>query len=281
MFFFKNKLTVVIIVLSVSFLFLIGYTVKRERTSAVENGVGVTLNSVQGVVYEAGNIVRNSMDFVFNFSKVKKENEALRKENDELQHKLVTYDSILSENDRLQEALNFKNQRNEYKYIGCHIKSRSGGNYLDGFTIDKGLKDGLKKGMIAITSRGLVGQVTSVSNNWAIVQSLSNENIAVGAMVQDTEDNNGIVKGYKDSDNRILAKIYQLPMDSNIKKDDVILTSGQGELYPKEIRIGYVLEVEEDKGRNMKNAIIQPYVDFNKLQEVMIVVPKDQNEIKY
>lgn len=281
MFFFKNKLTVVIIVLSVSFLFLIGYTVKREHTSVVENGVGATLNSVQGVVYNAGNYVKDFVEFTFSFSNVKKENEALRKENDELQHKLVTYDSLLSENERLQEALNFKNQRNEYNYIGCHIESRSGGNYLDGFTIDKGLKDGLKKGMIAITSRGLVGQVTSVSNNWAIVQSLSNENIAVGAMVQDTEDNNGIVKGYKDSDNRVLAKIYQLPLDSNIKKDDVILTSGQGNLYPKAIRIGYVLEVEEDKGKNMKNAIIQPYVDFNKLQEVMVVVPKDPNEIKY
>jgi rod shape-determining protein MreC len=47
--FLKNKLTVTVIVLSVSFLILIGYTSKREKISTAENGIGVALNSVQGL----------------------------------------------------------------------------------------------------------------------------------------------------------------------------------------------------------------------------------------
>lgn len=285
--FLKNKLAVTIIVLSVSFLILIGYSVKREKVSFVENGVGVTLNSVQKVVYGAGAKIKDFGSFIFHFSEIKKENEELKARNDELETKALGYDALKSENERLSENLKFKNERSEYDYLGCRIIGNAGGNYLDGFTIDRGTKDGVKKGMVAVTSKGLVGQVTAVASNWAIVQSLSNENIAVSGMVnsQETSGNDsGMVRGYKDSENRLLAKLYYLPLDSKVKKGDEILTSGLGGLYPKGIRIGKVLDIEEDKGKIMKNAVIEPYVEFNKLQEVLLVVPKnirDMNEIKY
>ena len=100
-------------------------------------------------------------------------------------------------------------------------------------------------------------------------------------MVQSTRDATGYIKGFKDSQNRNLAKVYDLPMDSEVKEGDVIMTSGVGMLYPKEIRIGEVITVEEDKVKVMKNAVVKPYVDFNKLEELFIVSPKDTREIKY
>ena len=62
------------------------------------------------------------------------------------------------------------------------------------------------------------------------------------------------------------------------------MTSGVGMLYPKEIRIGEVTKVEEDKVKVMKSAIVKPYVDFNKLEELFVIVPKDirdTKEVKY
>ncbi len=279
--FFKNKLAVTILILSVSFLILIGVSVKRERLSLVESGVGSTLNSVQRFVYKSGYTIKDSLSFVFNITDIKKENEELKKRNDELEQKALEHDTLVKENDTLKEALNFKNQRSEYNYIGCNIIGRSGGNYLSGFIIDRGTKDGIKKGMVVVTSKGLVGQVTSTAINWSEVQSISNENIAVSGMIESTSETNGIVKGYKDSENRLLAKLYYLPLDSTVKPGDVILTSGYGNLYPKGIRIGQVIDVEEDRGKIMKNAIIEPYVDFNKLEQVLVVVPKDIRDIKY
>lgn len=285
--FLKNKLAVTIIVLSVSFLVLIGYSVKREKISFVENGAGVTLNSVQKYVYAAGAKIKEFGSFIVNFSEIKKENDKLKARNDELESKALGYDSLKSENERLSENLKFTSQRSEYDYLGCRIIGNAGGSYLDGFTIDRGTKDGVKKGMVAVTSKGLVGQVTAVASNFAIVQSLSNENIAVSGMVNTQEatgNDSGMVRGYKDAENRLLAKLYYLPLDSKVKKGDEIITSGLGGLYPKEIRIGKVLDVEEDKGKIMKTAVIQPYVEFNKLQEVLLVVPKNirnMKEIKY
>jgi rod shape-determining protein MreC len=278
---FRNKLAVTIFVLSVTFLILISQGIKRDKVSFIGNGVGATFNSVQGGIYSLNSKVKDWVSFIFSFSNVKKENEALKKENSELQSKALQYDSLKNENEKLRAMLNFKNQRSEYSYIGCDIIGKSGGGLLDQFIINRGSKDGIGKNMVVITAEGLVGQITTVGSNWSILQTLANENLAVSGEVGSTSENGGIVKGYKDGNNDLLAKLYYLPLDSNIKKGDAILTSGLGGLYPKGIAIGSVTGVEEDKGKVMKNAIIKPYVDLNKLEQVLVVVPKDKINVTY
>lgn len=277
----KNKLAVTIIVLSVSFLGLIVYTVKSENKSIIESGAGSTLNPAQTIVYKATNKVKETLDFFLNFSEIKSQNKELVSKNQELEDKLLTYSDLKDENDRLRQILDFEEERNNYNYIACDIIGYSGGNFLDGYIVNKGKNENIQKGMIVIAAQGLVGQVTSVGDNWSIVQSLVNENIAVSVMVESTRDATGYLKGFKDSKNRNLAKVYDLPMDSEVKEGDVIMTSGVGMLYPKEIKIGEVTSVEEDKVKVMKSAVVKPYVDFNKLEELFIVSPKDTREIKY
>ncbi|HDK7159746.1 TPA: rod shape-determining protein MreC [Clostridium botulinum] len=283
--FFKNKLTVTIIVLSVTFLVLITQSAERSKISFVESGIGTVVNPVQGVFYKVNKKIRNSIGFVLNIPDVKKENVELKSKNSKLESQLVEYKSLKDENERLRKMLNFKNQHSEFNYVGADIIGKSGGNYLDEFTINKGSNDGVFKGMIAITNEGLVGQVIATGGSWAKVQSLSNENLAVSAMVDSTKENSGVVKGFKDSQNNILAKLYFLPIDSKIKEKDIILTSGLGAMYPKGIRIGEVKSIEVDKGKVMKNAIIKPYVDLRKIEEVFIVIPKvmpnNKEEVKY
>jgi rod shape-determining protein MreC len=277
----RNKLAVTIIVLSVSFLGLIVYSAKRENRSIIESGAGSTLNPVQGMLYNATNRIKETLDFFLNFSQVKAQNTELTSENAELKNELSSYADLKNENDRLRQVLNFEEERNNYNYTACDIIGYSGGNFLDGYIVNKGKKDNIQKGMIVIAAQGLVGQVTSVDDNSCIVQSLINENIAVSVMDQRTRDATGYIMGYKDSQNNNLAKVYDLPMDSDVKAGDVIVTSGVGMLYPKEIRIGEVVSVEEDNVKVMKNAVVKPYVDFSKLEELFIVSPKDTREIKY
>lgn len=277
----RNKLAVTIIVLSVSFLGLIVYTVKKDNRSIIENGAGSTLNPVQSLLYNGTNKIKETLDFFLNFSEVKAQNKELVNKNQELEDKLATYSDLKEENDRLRDVLNFAEERNNYDYISCDIIGYSGGNFLDGYIVNKGKNDNIQKGMIVIAAQGLVGQVTSIGSNWSIIQSLVNENIAVSVMVQSTRDATGYIKGFKDNQNSNLAKVYDLPMDSEVKVGDVIMTSGVGMLYPKEIRIGEVTSVDQDNVKVMKSAVVKPYVDFNKLEELFIVSPKDTREIKY
>lgn len=274
----NKKITLSVIILSVIFLCLIGYSANRKKMSFVENGVGLTINSVQGLFYDVFYKTSNSFQFITNISKVKKENEELIKTNSKPQINAKKYNATLKENESLRIKLNFPNIRDNYNYIAVHIIGLIGNGYGDGIEINVGEDKGIKKGMLVITEEGVVvGKVLLVGTNRSMVQSLSNENIEVEALVQSTRER-GIVKGYKDRKNNYLAKI-QLPLDSTVKKDDVIVTSNFGGIYPKDIRIGSVLSVLSvyvaDKGAVMKIATLKPYANLQKNEDVFIVIPKN------
>lgn len=277
----KNKLAATVIVLSVAFLGVIIYTINNEEKGAVSSGVGSAINPLQKVVYSINNKIKGTLDFFLNFSEVKNENYELTKENIELQNKLLEYDTLKEENDRLREVLNFKNSKNDYSYMGCNIIGYSGESYSDGYIIDKGENDGILKGMVVISDKGLVGQVTSTGTNWAIVESLLNENIAISVKVNSTGETAGILKGYVTRSNSGLTKITNLSLDSEIKEGDVIVTSGLGQVYPKDIRIGEVVSIESDEIKVMKTAIVKPYVDFDKLENLFVIIPNETREVKY
>ena len=277
----KNKLAVTIIVLSVTFLALIIYSVSRD-TKGLENSAGNTLNPFQKIVYNINKNTKNFVDFFLNYSDVKDENEQLKKENNKLKDKLSKYSNLEDENENYKKILEYTEQNDNYNYVATNIIGYSGEGIIDGYIVDKGTNDGIKKNMIVISGDGLVGQVSSVSDDWAIVQCIVNENIAVSVMPESTRENSGILKGYVNSSKEKLTKIYNLPTNSQIKKGDTILTSGLGLIYPKEIRVGEVVSVEDDKVNATKTAIVKPLVDFERLEELVIVVPKNENdEIMY
>lgn len=129
--FLKNKLVITIIMLSIIFLVLISFSFKSDGNSVIRNGVGITFNSLQGGLYKINSKIKDSISFILNFSDVKKENEQLKKKNSSLENKLVEYDALKDENSNLRKELDFKNEREEYNYIGCDIIGKSSSGMLD------------------------------------------------------------------------------------------------------------------------------------------------------
>ena len=275
---FKNKLAVTIVVLSVAFLGIIVLSIKGN-SNIISSGVGGVISPLQKIVYTVNEKVKGSFDFFINFSNVKKENEELTAKNAELENKLIENERMKDEKTRLREMFDYSQTNANYDYLGCNIIGYSGGNISNGYIIDKGTKDGVEKDMVVITPAGLVGKVTKASSSFAIVQTILNENIAVAAMVESTDETTGILQGITDSKNKNLTELSNIPIESAIKEGDKILTSGLGEMYPKEIRIGEVISVEVDNVGIMKRAVVKPYVDFNKLEELFVVVPKEKVDI--
>ena len=275
---FKNKLAVTIVVLSVAFLGIIIFSLKGN-SSVISSGVGSVISPLQKIIYNANDKLKESFDFFINFSKVKQENEELAAKNAELENKLVEYNRMKDENTTLREMFDYSQANQNYNYLGCNIVGYSGGNISNGYVIDKGTNDGVKKDMIVITPQGLVGKVTKSESSYSIVQTILNENIAVASMVESTRETTGILQGATDNKNKNLAVLSNIPIDSEIKEGDIILTSGLGGMYPKEIRIGEVVSVEIDTVGIMKKAVVKPYVDFNKLEGLFVVVPKEEINI--
>ena len=278
---FKNKLAVTIVLLSVAFCGMIIYSLQSDA-NGISSSVSTVVSPLQKIVYNINSRVKETVDFFLNFSEVKLENEELKKKNTKLANELIEYESLKDEVERLREALNFTESKNNYKYVGVNIIGYSGNSLSDGYIIDKGSNDGIDKNMVVVSSKGLVGKVTKVASNFAIVQSILNENIAVAVMDQQTREATGVLQGLSDKKDNNMTVVYNLPISSDVKEGDIIITSGLGKIYPKEIPVGTVVSVEEDNVRVMKSALVEPFVNFNEVEELFVVIPNSNiDEIEY
>ena len=278
---FKNKLAVTIVLLSVAFCGMIIYSLQSDA-NGISSSVSTVVSPLQKIVYNINSRVKETVDFFLNFSEVKLENEQLKQKNAELSNELIEYESLKDEVERLREALNFTESRSNYNYVGVNIIGYSGSSLSDGYIIDKGSNDGIAKNMVVVSSKGLVGKVTKVSSNFAIVQSILNENIAVAVMDQQTREATGMLQGLSDKKDKNMTVVYNLPIDSDVKEGDIFITSGLGKIYPKEIPVGTVVSVQEDNVKVMKSAVVEPFVKFNELEELFVVIPNSNiDEIEY
>lgn len=278
---FKNKLAVTIFLLSVAFCGMIIYSLQSDA-NGISSSVSTVVSPLQKIVYNINSRVKETVDFFLNFSEVKLENEELKEKNTKLANELIEYESLKDEVERLREALNFTESKNNYNYVGVNIIGYSGTSLSDGYIIDKGSNDGIAKNMVVVSSKGLVGKVTKVSSNFAIVQSILNENIAVAVIDQQTREAVGVLQGLSDKKDNNMPVVYNLPINSDVKEGDIIITSGLGKIYPKEIPVGTIVSVEEDNVKVMKSAVVEPFVNFNELEELFVVIPNSNiDEIEY
>ena len=78
-----------------------------------------------------------------------------------------------------------------------------------------------------------------------------------------------------DSEPGMLSMIH-IPYDADIEKYQRVITSGLGGVYPKGLIIGYIQEIEMEPGGLMMQATVQSFVDFDKLEEVAVLMPKTE-----
>lgn len=267
----QNKLLTVVIVLSLVFIVFIGLTAsRRDRIGVFEGVVGNVLNPVQKYLYIGGQRISNLFSFIANISTIKNENDILKVKNTELENKLIEYEVTKSENERLKGMLAFKGEYNQYSYLGANVIGKSSGNWYDVFIIDRGTNQGVKKYYPVVTSRGLIGQVMEAKPNWSKVLSIVDEKSRVSGAISRT-GYQGMIQGMPGFSGQKDLRMLYLPADADVQKGDFVVTSGISKFFPKNIRIGMVLEVNDDKTEFVKSAIVRPDVDFTRLEEVFVI----------
>jgi len=267
----QNKLLSVVIALSIVFVVFIGMTAsRRDRVSIFEGVVGNVLNPVQKYLYIGGQRINNLVSFIANISTIRNENDTLKSENLDLKTKLVEYETQKAENERLKDMLDFKEMYSQYSYLGANVIGKGSGNWYDVFIVNKGSNQGVKKYYPVVTSRGLVGQVMEVGPNWAKVLSVIDEKSRVSGAIISTGDQ-GMIQGMPGFNGEKNCKMMYLPATSQIQEGDTVVTSGISKFFPKNIRIGIVVGLNDDKTEFVKSVTVKPDVDFNKLEEVFII----------
>lgn len=204
-------------------------------------------------------------------------------ENDELKRQV---DELTIENTRLQqdryelanlrELYNLDAQYDEYNKTGARIIARDSGNWFYSFVVNKGTNDGIAVDMNVMAGSGLVGRVVDVGPNWAKVKSIIADDSNVSAMVLSSSDNlivSGNLKLYASG----VIEFEQL-VDSKdvVVEGDKVVTSNISDKFLPGILIGYISTINRDSNNLTKSGYLTPAVDFEHLEEVLIILEKKQ-----
>lgn len=233
-----------------------------------------TNDAVDGV----GEFVGDIMHFRRNANKVRE----LTKENEKLKQEITDMKSDESKVEsfkKLEKALNYVHGDDRMRQVSASIVGKNDGDWYQSFVIDAGADSGIKKDSIVINGNGVVGIVYSVSNRYSKAISLVDSRASVSFKIQGKEDDKGVITtsstvGKSDlTDVNKLLQGYLFDSNSKVKKGDKIVTSGLG-LYPENLPIGKVTKVINDKSKSMKLIKVRPFVDFKKLNDVMVIPPR-------
>ena len=178
-------------------LILSGVCIIAIFVSLVFNISGGPLNTVAGYVFvpmqkginSAGSWISSKANDFKTLGEVLQENKDLQKQVDDLTVELNTTKLEQYELDNYRELLDLDKQYADYDKVAANVIAMDGTNWFSTFTIDKGKKQGIAKGMNVIAGKGLVGIVTDVGPNYAKVRSIIDDSSNVSAMVLTTKDN--------------------------------------------------------------------------------------------
>lgn len=202
---------------------------------------------------------------------IRAKNKELQAQLDELTMKNNLLQQERHELERLRELYALDMKYGDYKKVGARVTAKDSGNWFHSFVIDKGSKDGIEKDMNVIAGIGLVGIVTEVGPNWARVRTVIDDTSNVSALVSTTSDH-CIVNGDLTSMQVGKIRFEQLPNNgSEIKKGEQVVTSHISSKYLPGILIGYISDIQVDANDLTRSGYIVPAVDFQHLQEVLVI----------
>lgn len=200
------------------------------------------------------------------------ENEQLQEQIDELSTQLTNTRLQQSELDTLRQLYDLDQTYADYKTTGAHVIGKGTSNWFNTFTIDKGSKDGIKVDMNVIAGSGLVGIVTDVGKNYAVVRAIIDDTSNVSGMILSNNDNcivSGNLKSMTESNMITFSNLED--SEDKVSTGDSVVTSNISNKYLPGLLIGYVTDITEDNNNLTKSGEITPVVDFKHLQDVLVI----------
>lgn len=198
------------------------------------------------------------------------ENKELKSKVDDLTEENNQLRQDTYELSRLRELYQLDEKYTGYTKVGARIIEVTADNWSKAFKVDKGSDDGIKKDMNVIAGGGLVGIVTEVGKNYSIIKTIIEDNNSVSGMLIDTNET-CIVEGDIEQSDSGLVKLTHFKSDITVRDGDKVVTSNISDKYLHGILIGYAKDVTPDSNNLTQSGYLVPAVDFNNLQEVLII----------
>lgn len=211
---------------------------------------------------------------------VRAENELLKNKVRELTKKTVGYDDLKSQNEEYRKLLELKEENENYQFIAASVIARDAGDYYGAFTLDKGSADGVELHDPVITADGLVGYISGLGVTSSKVTTILSPGLEIGAVDKETRDG-GTLFGEISSSKNGYTRLNYLSRDCEVTVGDIVVTSGLGSVFPKNLVIGEVHEIRAESENISFYAEIDPAADIKNCTDVFIITEfEGQNSVK-
>ena len=240
--------------------------------SAPQEVLSAALVPLQRITAIFSNGISGVADHFVHLDSVVKENEELKEENAQLREQLVELDQYKAENEMFRSANNLKEEHPDYTLLPGFVIGRDPLDQFYSFTIDVGTKHGVEKGNVVVSEHGyLVGMVLDSTYTSAKVVTILNPTLNVSGMVSRTRDN-GLVTGHDQLAGEGLCLMNNLPRSTQAAVGDEVITTGMGEVFPADLLIGRITDIETEASGQSMQAKIQPGEDIASIRQVLVLL---------
>jgi rod shape-determining protein MreC len=268
----RTHVAVASLCLFLASLFLTAYSARNRAVATVGNSIVLALVSPVSQVVE---MLRDGIGAVWGryvyLVGASTENERLAAKLEELEGQLSVSKEFERENDRLRQLLNFSLEYG-FRSMGASVIGADPSGWIRGIIIDRGSAHGVQLGMAVVHSKGIVGQVVSVSANSSRVLLVNDHSSGVDVVVQGSRAR-GVVEGAGDR----MCELKFITRETPVKVGDIAITSGMDRVFPKGLVVGTVSEVNVQTGGLFQTVEVKPAVDFSRLEEVLVVLPSSEH----
>ena len=203
----------------------------------------------------------------FALTQTSKENERLLKEVSELKVQIRLAHQIRQENERLRSILQLS-EKLPYGLIPGEVIGRDAKPAQSRtITVNRGGRHGITNRMPVVTPEGVVGMTIFVDVLSAKVLMLTDASSSIGAMLEQ-----GRVAGILNGDGHNSCILKFLPINVQIKKGDLVVTSGQEGIFPEGLAVGRVLQ-EVKESTLYRSFEVVPFPNYTSINEVLFMKP--------
>ncbi len=224
--------------------------------------------------YITGGIYGKISNFEEYFN-LKSENNLLLEENNVLKNRLEILQKQLDfvETITIIDSLKY-NQK--YSYISGKIINNEYLKSYNYITLNRGEKDSITVDMAVVNSKGIIGVVDDVSNGYARVRSILNENSKINARFKHSYYFGTLKWNSKDYN---IVQLTDIPRQANFNVGDTIITGGKSSIFPEGIPVGTILNIPKNKTA-LNTIDVKLFNDMSNLGHVYIIKNFDKQEIK-
>lgn len=258
-------ISIIVLILIVSFLF------RNSDNKILRASAGVVSYPFVKTYDFFENITANVKNLFKDKEMVISENERLKTENETLKYSLLESQKILDENDSLKQQLEIKKAFVHFKIKTSKIVYREHDNWTQTFKIDIGTNDGVKKNQAVVHTEGLVGYISATSENESVVTTILDPSTSVSVNIS-TINEPAILKGDLSLKSENKLSLTSIPLDAQISINDMLYTSGLGNMYSASIPVGKIVEIKKNKNDISRSAIVEPCVSIRTISEVGVIV---------